>query len=323
MPKVSVIIPVYGVENYIDRCASSLFEQTLDDIEYIFVDDCTPDNSISVLEALLTKYPRRMCQTHILHHEKNKGLPAARQTGLKYASGEYIIHCDSDDWVDTEMYRLMYEKAKEDDADMVVCNYKKTDGNEYCKEVVSYNKTDRDSYLDDLFHLNVSWAVWNKLIKSVHIKSIKEYPKCNMGEDMAYVLQMMYSIKKVSFIDRPLYFYFVNPLSITNTLEEAKILKNFKDVCENVKLVERKWEDSIEKKKFTKGLSYVKYDAKYIIKPLINKEEYYQLWKATFPNVEYSVLLDHKVSYVKRLRSMLVICKLYHIYSLVKRKLKY
>ena len=135
MPKVSVIIPVYGVKKYIERCARSLFEQTLDDIEYIFVDDSTPDNSISILRKVLSEYPNREKQVKILHHEKNKGLAQARQTGLKIASGEYIAHCDSDDWVDVHMYEEMYNKAIEEDADVVVCDYVVTNDTSVIKTI--------------------------------------------------------------------------------------------------------------------------------------------------------------------------------------------
>ena len=88
MPKVSVIVPVYGVEKYIERCARSLFEQTLDDIEYIFVDDCSPDRSIEILNQVIGEYPGRKDQVQIIHHASNQGLALARQTGLKAATGE-------------------------------------------------------------------------------------------------------------------------------------------------------------------------------------------------------------------------------------------
>ena len=98
MVKVSVCIPVYGVEQFIERCACSLFEQTMrDGIEFIFVDDCSPDNSVQRLEEILKRYPERQAQVSIIHHEKNMGLVRARKTALEAACGEYIIHCDSDD----------------------------------------------------------------------------------------------------------------------------------------------------------------------------------------------------------------------------------
>ena len=120
--KVSVCIPVYGVEKYIERCARSLFDQTMkNDIEFIFVDDCTPDRSIEVLEAILSEYPERRSQVKIVRHSHNKGLTGARNTALKEASGEYIIHCDSDDWVDVDLYERMYKTAVETGSDVVCC----------------------------------------------------------------------------------------------------------------------------------------------------------------------------------------------------------
>ena len=121
MPEVSVCIPVYGVEKYIERCARSLFEQTMTDgIEFIFVNDCTTDKSIEILERILAEYPGRQAQTKIIHHATNKGLVAARNTGLAHATGDYIIHCDSDDWVDLNFYESLYKKAVETGADVVV-----------------------------------------------------------------------------------------------------------------------------------------------------------------------------------------------------------
>ena len=99
MPKLSVLVPVYNVEAWIDKCARSLFEQTIDDVEYIFVDDCTSDRSIEILTATLAEYPRRIPQVKIIHHDKNRGLVASRNTALRVATGDFIIHCDSDDWV--------------------------------------------------------------------------------------------------------------------------------------------------------------------------------------------------------------------------------
>jgi glycosyltransferase involved in cell wall biosynthesis len=136
IPKISIIIPVFRVEKYIERCVRSLFEQTLDDIEYIFINDCTPDNSMMILSNLIEQYPYRKSQVKIIHHTINKGVSAARNAGLKTATGEYIIHCDSDDWVEKDMYESLYDKAIAEDADMVgcdfYCEYKKK--SIYCKQ---------------------------------------------------------------------------------------------------------------------------------------------------------------------------------------------
>lgn len=110
--KVSVIVPVYKVEKFIERCAISLFSQTLQDVEFIFVDDASPDNSVQIVQKCIREYPHRESQTVILTHEKNMGLPAARNTGLAVAKGEYIFHCDSDDFVEPDMLEQLYNTAK-------------------------------------------------------------------------------------------------------------------------------------------------------------------------------------------------------------------
>ena len=92
--KVSVIVPIYKVEKFIARCAKQLFEQTLPEVEYIFVNDCTPDNSMLELAKTIQAYPHKEHAIRICTHEVNKGLPSARNTGLQHAQGEFIFHCD-------------------------------------------------------------------------------------------------------------------------------------------------------------------------------------------------------------------------------------
>ena len=121
--KVSVISPIFKVRNFIERCACSLFEQTLKDVEYIFVDDASPDDSIDIVKACIERYPERKEQVRILVHEQNQGLPAARNTGLAVAAGEYVFHCDSDDFVEREMLEEMYNAAKAQDTDIVYCDF--------------------------------------------------------------------------------------------------------------------------------------------------------------------------------------------------------
>ena len=121
MPKVSVIIPVYNVEKYIERCSENLFSQTLDDIEFIFIDDCTPDRSIEILKSVLERFPNRKETVKILKMPKNSRQAAVRKYGMELATGDYIIHCDSDDWVDVDLYEKMYTEAVRSDADVVIC----------------------------------------------------------------------------------------------------------------------------------------------------------------------------------------------------------
>ena len=133
MCKVSVVIPVYNVEDCIARCAESLFRQTLDDMQFIFVDDASPDGSVARLEETLERFPRRKSQTVILHHTENRGLPSARATGLALVEAPYVAHCDSDDRVEPEMYARLYECAVKNGSDLVMCGriVHRPDGREY------------------------------------------------------------------------------------------------------------------------------------------------------------------------------------------------
>ncbi|MBD5196508.1 MAG: glycosyltransferase family 2 protein [Bacteroidales bacterium] len=215
--KVSVIIPIYGVEDYIERCARTLFGQTMrSGIEYIFVDDCTPDRSVQILQETLKEYPERAEQVTILTHSVNKGLAATRKTGVRAARGEYIIHCDSDDWVEPEMYRLMYEEANRTHADMVVCDYinEYETGSEPVKQEFNANTTNQ---LIDLIEWRLHTMVWLRMFRRSFYETFgMDTPDVNRDEDfpVSFVAHALSS--KVSYLPLPLYHYNrINPGSIT------------------------------------------------------------------------------------------------------------
>lgn len=209
MINISVIIPIYGVEKYIERCARSLFEQTMaDGIEFIFVNDCTPDKSIEILEKVLDNYPNRKSQTIIIHNEQNGGLAAARLAGLKKAQGKYIIHCDSDDYVDVSIYEKLYNKAIETNADIVVCDfcvyYKKK--HLHKKQIIKCQKED---FIKQLFCNELHNSTCNKLIKSdlYHKVSPMYIPGLNMLEDKLAITRLAYFADTIVHVPEPLYHY--------------------------------------------------------------------------------------------------------------------
>lgn len=139
--KISVIVPMYNVEKYITKCAQSLFEQTLDNIEYIFVDDGSTDSTITVLKNILERYPNKKNCVRIVQHDKNKGVSSARNTGLKYAQGAYIYYCDADDYLERNMLEQLYNTANRTDADMVWCDFYMDfkDDTKYCSAITAGN----------------------------------------------------------------------------------------------------------------------------------------------------------------------------------------
>ena len=208
MPKVSVIITIYNRERFIADCARSLFGQTLDDVEFLFVDDASTDNSVSVLEEVIAEYPIRNEMIHVLQMEQNGGRAVARQTGIDHATGEYVIHVDSDDWVDTDMLELLYTKAKETDADIVGCNI--------THEYKTYQKIFRQTYfetMDDNIRGLLNGKIFPSLCTSLTRTSlIKEnhliFPQgSDTGEDLLFNLQLYLHANKVIGIDAPSYHY--------------------------------------------------------------------------------------------------------------------
>ncbi|MBE5798519.1 MAG: glycosyltransferase [Clostridiales bacterium] len=116
-PKVSVIIPIYNCEAFLRECIDSLRAQTMQEIEMIFVCDASPDNSL----AILREYEAKDERIHVIAFEKNRGVSAARNAGIEMASGEYVIFCDGDDWLEPQMYARLYAMAIEHDADIAFC----------------------------------------------------------------------------------------------------------------------------------------------------------------------------------------------------------
>lgn len=235
-PKVSVIIPVYKVEQYIEKCARSLFEQTLKEIEYIFVDDSSPDNSINVLEEIIALYPERISWVRIVRHEKNKGLTSTRNSGIAVAKGEFIAHCDSDDWIEPNMYEEMYECAKKTFADAVYCDINMVHDkyNEIYKAALHSNdKT--------VFIRNYIASVWTSLCNTL-IKS-EIYKKNNLRspehlcycEDFWLSVRLFYYANRVSYMEKSFYNYNRNNGgSIVHTLDRKTELEERKAYLETI-----------------------------------------------------------------------------------------
>lgn len=223
-PKVSILVPVYGVEKFIERCAISLFEQTFEDIEYVFVNDCTPDKSIDILKEVLEKYPDRKAQVKIINHEVNKGLAGARNTGVENANGDYILHVDSDDYLEVNAIELLYKKAISDNADIVVCDYIFEWSN--YKEIFNINVGDDNvKFIQCILSSKLMIGVVNKLIrKTLYTENnIKAIEGINLGEDLMTIPKLIYYSKKVFKLNSALYHYSqINPNSYTT----QKLSKN-------------------------------------------------------------------------------------------------
>lgn len=206
IPKVSIIIPVYKVEEYIEKCARSLFSQTLDELEYIFIDDCGNDNSFNVIDKIIDEFPHRRSQVRIIRNEVNRGVGQTRRHGIDVASGEYIIHCDPDDRVDSDMYQTLYEKAKLNDADVCICDYY-VDNSAGETVVLQNAESDKKALFHQLSSETLHAALWNKMVRSDLAKRFPIETGINLWEDLSVMPLILLSANRIAKVDRPLYHY--------------------------------------------------------------------------------------------------------------------
>lgn len=208
MIRLSIIIPFFNVAPYIERCARSLMLQSLyEGMEFLFIDDCSTDDSLSVLEGVIGQYPQRIAQVRVIRLKEHQGVAAARTLGIQQAQGEYIGWCDADDWVEAEMYQTMLEKAKEEDADVVVCDFSHDtdDTIEYCQ--VSYPANGLD-FITNFYKRNTTIIfLWNKIFRrALFIEhSIYPYEDINISEDINLALRYFFFANRISVLHA--YFY--------------------------------------------------------------------------------------------------------------------
>lgn len=218
-PLVSILVPVYNVEQYIERCARSLFEQTYDNLEFIFVDDCTPDKSIQLLEAVLAEYPHRLLQVKIIKHDKNEGLAEARGTMINNAKGVFVYNVDSDDYIEKNAIESLVDIQKQTNADVVTGRmYIDEDGmNSHYIEPVYKNK---DEMLSTI--LNTIWhhEIINRLIRrSLFIDyEIKALSHVNMCEDWQLTAEVVFYAKTCITATKFTYHYVSNPKSLVRSI---------------------------------------------------------------------------------------------------------
>lgn len=207
--KVSILVPVYGVEKYIEKCAISLFEQTYKNIEYIFVDDCTPDSSIDILYTVIKRYPERENNVHILHHKKNCGLAQARNSALDVATGNFILNVDSDDYLELDAVEILCRTAYTEKADVVVFGSYIVFEKYRVAVPNQYNYTTKQAYIKSILKKQASSCVWGKFIshKLYTDTKIKAIPGLNQGEDYAVIPRLLYYANHIVILKDCLYNY--------------------------------------------------------------------------------------------------------------------
>lgn len=282
--KVSVIIPVFGVEKFIRKCAETLMEQTLQEVEYIFVNDATPDGSINVLKDVIGRYPHRLPHVKIIEHERNKGLPAARNTGLSNATGEYVLHCDSDDYLEKNALERLYNAAMEHCADIAWGDF---------VEVYYEKKRYRPQQSFDTPHDAIramlkggGFNVWNKLVRrSLYVENGIYFPDgYTMGEDLTMI--MLYACStKIVHIPYTVYNYLrINPIAATKglTREKQEALNH------NVYRLEQFLKDKFGNE-FEHEINCLKLNSKWLFLVADSDVKKYRMWNEWFPEANGAI----------------------------------
>lgn len=217
-PKVSILVPIYGTELYIEKCARTLFEQTYDNIEFIFVNDCTRDNSVHVLKRVLEEYPLRKSQTRIIEHKENKGLAGSRLTGLQNATGEYVWCVDSDDYVEKNAVEVLLPYMLVD-YDFISFNYFLNDG----KTTTKFES--KELNVENLLTNRIPPSIWKCVVKRnlYYNNCIWPVVGINVSEDYLLTARLILLAQKKILLDKEfLYYYNVSNLdSYMNNMKES------------------------------------------------------------------------------------------------------
>ncbi len=218
--KVSILVPFYNVENYVGRCVESLFTQTYQNIEYVFVNDCTPDKSMEVINEKIAQYGvADKCK--IIIHEQNKGISASRNDCLDNMTGDYFLFIDSDDFIDKDMVELLVEAAVKENADISGCGYIEEYA-DHCVEHPQRYTNNHDEMMRAITLLTLKGVMWKLLVRSTivtdHRDEVRFIPDRNMVDDYLFCCQIFYYAQRFAGVDRCMYHWIqYNPNNYTHT----------------------------------------------------------------------------------------------------------
>ncbi len=310
-PKVSVIILVYRVEAYIERCARSLFAQTLDDIEYIFVNDATPDRSMDILYRVIDDFPQRKSSIRIINNKENRGQAYSRRKGIKAASGLYIIHCDSDDWVDTTLYEELYSKALKEKCDLVWCDFYRDNG--ISDSVESQSCTlDSVSVMKAILCGRKMGVLWNTLVKfDIVRRGDIIYPDADIMEDVVLMMQYLYHACRLGYIKSPLYHYCNHESSSTMSDYKDVMVQQVRDMNENLKIIFSFLKEKDLDTNFRQEIIFRKFFNKRWLLLVIKNVRDCQLWMNEYPEINRSLFFNPYISVSEKMISLLVEMRIY------------
>lgn len=277
MTKVSVIVPVYNGEKYIEKCLHSLINQTLKDIEIIVIDDGSKDNTNKILQKYKDKIK--------IIKQKNSGVATARNKGLEIATGEYIYFVDSDDWIEKDTLEKLYSKAIDNNYDCVMCNFWYINDNKKWPGVVTNKKdilniNDKKDYMIKMFPV-----IWNKIYKKEKILKFK-FKNGVWAEDVEYLYRIISNIDNIGIVEDKLYYYYQRESSESRLYDKRvyDYINNFNGIIEFYKK-----NNLYDEYKLELEYCYVRYLYATFIKRasyFTNKKDYYVAIDTAITNVK-------------------------------------
>lgn len=297
-PKISVVVAVYNVEQYIEKCAVSLFSQTLADIEYIFVDDCSIDKSIEILKTVIERFPHRAESIKLIRNLQNSNVAYSRTVGMKAATGEFVIHCDPDDFVELDFYESVYRAAEKNGADVVATNYYRETDNSTHEVKACYFSDQPKECVANLYRNNFPLFLWSHLVKrSLYTENdIYPYEGINTGEDLNVLLRVFYYAKKLTYIDKAYYHYVMRDSSLTHNKDVMALWNN--NISKNLEMIIHFFESRNEND-YAIMLNYLKFTKKQIL--LSANPPRTQMWYNIYPECRKDILKFRNLSISRRL----------------------
>lgn len=207
--RISLIVPIYGVEKYIAKFAESALDQTYQDLQFIFVNDGTKDRSMEILRDLIANRYAHLQSRIVIVDKENGGLPSARKAGLDVAEGEYVLFADSDDWMETDAVEKVMAKADETDADIVYFDLIKEYGNRTSyKREREYTGATKDDFIVNMFNYkSFGYTVTKCFKRRLYTENVIYFPKLGMHEDIYLMSQIIFHAKSLVHIPEALYHY--------------------------------------------------------------------------------------------------------------------
>ena len=285
---ITVMIPCYNAGSSISKCLASLFENVVSEkCEFIIVDDCSTDNSLTTIESTILKYPKLHGNITVISHKARSGVAVARNTALENASGKYIIYVDSDDRVEPDYLSLLYEAARKTDADLICCDYY-VDTAKGQQRVRAFPGMDSSACLQRLSENKYYGYLWIKLIRrSILIdNNIKCIEGVDLWEDMVISCKILPYIKSISYVNKPLYHYVANPHSLVHTFNPKKAENLIAAIGE----IERFYAEKNIYEKHADEINCLKIRAKALISLKLHKTKDFYSKSIKIPSVLFSAV---------------------------------